>query len=160
MIERAMMEQTRGIKQVSEAVVHVKQMMGQIASATQAQSSGSEAILKASEGMRDIARRVNLTLTEQGRGGRQIAVAAENVTIGAGKIAAGTSEQRQAAGQILQAMERIQDLPRQNMKRVEGMTDALRTLNEQAALLNQELVTVTVRAHGPRPASPMKGKQP
>jgi phosphonate transport system substrate-binding protein len=137
---------------VSEAVAHVKQMMGQIASATQAQSSGSEIILKASEGMRDIARRVNLTLTEQGRGGRQIAEAAENVTARAGKIAAGTSEQRQGAGQILHAMERIQDLPRQTMKRMEGMTGALKMLNEQAALLNQELVTMTVRARGPRAA--------
>ena len=152
LIERAMMEQARGIKQVSEAVAHVKQMMGQIASATQAQSSGSEIILKASEGMRDIARRVNLTLTEQGRGGRQIAEAAENVTVRAGKIAAGTSEQRQGAGQILHAMERIQDLPRQTMKRMEGMTGALKMLNEQAALLNQELVTMTVRGRGPRAA--------
>ena len=152
MIERAMTEQTRGIKQVSEAVAHVKQMMGQIASATQAQSSGSELILKASEGMRDIARRVNSALTEQGRGGRQIAEAAENVTARAGKIAAGTSEQRQGAGQILHAMERIQDLPRQTMKRMEGLAGALKMLNEQAALLNQELVTMTVGARGPRAA--------
>ena len=150
MIERAMTEQTRGIKQVSEAVAHVKQMMGQIASATQAQSSGSEVILKASEGMRDIARRVNITLNEQGRGGKQIAEAAENVTERAGKIAAGTSEQRQGASQILHAMERIQDLPRQTMKRMEGMTGSLKVLNEQAALLNQELVTMTVRARGSR----------
>ncbi len=153
MIERAMMEQTRGIKQVSEAVAHVKQMMGQIASATQAQSSGSETILKASEGMRDIARRVNITLTEQGRGGRQIAEAAENVTARAGQIAASTWEQQQASDRIRETMERIQDLPRQTMKRVEGMTGALKMLNAQAALLNQELVTVTVRARGPRTAS-------
>jgi phosphate/phosphite/phosphonate ABC transporter binding protein len=152
MIERAMTEQTRGIKQVSEAVAHVKQMMGQIASATQAQSGGSETILKASEGMRDIARRVNITLTEQGRGGRQIAEAAENVTARAGQIAASTWEQQQASDRIREAMERIQDLPRQTMKRMEGMTGALKTLNEQAALLNQELVTVTVRARGPRAA--------
>jgi methyl-accepting chemotaxis protein len=153
MIERAMMEQTRGIKQVSEAVAHVKQMMGQIASATQAQSSGSETILKASEGMRDIARRVNMTLTEQGRGGKQIAEAAENVTARAGQIAASTWEQQQASDRIREAMERIQDLPRQTMKRVEGMTGALKTLNEQAALLNQELVTMTVRARGTRSIS-------
>jgi phosphate/phosphite/phosphonate ABC transporter binding protein len=102
--------------------------------------------------MRDIARRVNVTLTEQGRGGRQIAEAAENVTARAGKIAAGTSEQRQGAGQILQAMEQIQDLPRQTMKRMEGMAGALKILNEQAALLNQELVTMTVSARGPRTA--------
>jgi len=36
MIERSMSEQARGIKQVSEAVANVKQMMSQIASATQA----------------------------------------------------------------------------------------------------------------------------
>ncbi|OGW36328.1 MAG: hypothetical protein A2X58_03970, partial [Nitrospirae bacterium GWC2_56_14] len=53
---------------------------------------------------------------------------------------------------ILHAMERIQDLPRQTMKRMEGMTGALKMLNEQAALLNQELVTMTVRGRGPRAA--------
>ncbi len=153
MIERAMMEQTRGIKQVSEAVAHVKQMMGQIAEATQAQSSGSDTILKASEGMRDIARRVNSTLEEQGHGGKQIAAAAENVTALSGQIAAGTWEQQQASDGIREAMERIQDLPRQTMKRVEGMSGALKMLNEQAALLSQELVTVTGSARGLRTAS-------
>jgi len=145
MIERAMTEQSRGIKQVSEAVANVKQMMQQIASATQAQSKGTEMILHASEGMRDIARRVRIAMTEQGRGGKQIAEAAENVTARAEKIAAGTWEQRQISSQIVESMVRIQDLPRQNVKRMEGLTTAVQTLGEQAELLNAELVTMTAR---------------
>jgi methyl-accepting chemotaxis protein len=97
MIERAMAEQSRGIKQVSEAVGNVKQMMNQIATATQAQSKGSEMILTAAEGMRDIARQVKNAMTEQGRGGKQIAEAAENVTARAGTIA--SRHQRAASGQ-------------------------------------------------------------
>ena len=141
MIERAMAEQSRGIKQVSEDVGNVKQMMNHIASATQAQSKGSEMILTAAEGMRDIARQVKNAMTEQGRGGKQIAEAAENVTARAGMIAAGTREQRQVSRRILESMERIQDIPRQNMKLMEGLATAVKTLGEQVELVNKDLVT-------------------
>jgi methyl-accepting chemotaxis protein len=135
-----MTEQYRGIKQVSEAVMNVKQKMEQIAGATQAQTRGTENILSAAEEMRTIARQVRTAMTEQARGGKQIAVAADNVTMRAGKIAAGSREQRQAIGQILESLERILDLPRQNITRVDGMSVALKTLGEQAELLNREIV--------------------
>ncbi|MDA8424219.1 MAG: phosphate/phosphite/phosphonate ABC transporter substrate-binding protein [Nitrospiraceae bacterium] len=144
MIDRAMSEQARGIQQVSQAVANVKQMMEQIASATQAQTKGTEMILTAAEGMRDIARRVRIAMTEQERGGAQIAEAAENVTHRAGKIAAGSREQRQAVQQVQGSLEQIQDLPRRNMKGVEGMAGALKILGEQAELLNQEISSMTV----------------
>ena len=145
MIERSMAEQSRGVKQVSDAVANVKEMMDQIASATQAQSKGTELILKASEGMRDSSRQVHSAMTEQERGGKQIAEASENVTARAGKIAASTREQGRVSGQIVEAMERVQDLPRRNMKRMEGLSAVVRSLEEQARLLNQELITMTVR---------------
>jgi methyl-accepting chemotaxis protein len=139
MIERAMTEQYRGIKQVSEAVMNVKQMMEQIAGATQTQTRGTEKILVAAEEMQTIARQVRTAMAEQGRGGKQIAMAADNVTLRAGKIATGSHEQRQAIGQILESLERILDLPRQNITRVDGMSGALKTLEEQAELLNREI---------------------
>jgi phosphate/phosphite/phosphonate ABC transporter binding protein len=145
MIERAMTEQARGIKQVSEAVSNVKQMSAQIASATHAQTKGTELILNSAEGMRDIARQVRNAMAEQERGGKQIAAAADNVTTRAAAIAGGTREQQQSIKQILESMERIQDLPRQSVGRVESLSVALDTLGEQAELLNQELVTMTVR---------------
>ena len=148
MIDRAMSEQARGIQQVGEAITNVKQMTAQIASATQAQSKGTEMILSTAEEMRDIARRVRIAMTEQGRGGKQIAEAADNVTMRAGKIAAGTAEQRRAIQQVLNSLEQIEDLPRRNMRGVEGMVGALTTLGEQADLLNQEISTMTVtRGH-------------
>jgi methyl-accepting chemotaxis protein len=149
MIERAMTEQSRGIKQVTEAVANVKQMMSQIAMATQAQSKGTEMILTASEAMRDIARQVNNAMAEQERGGRQIAEAAENVTARAGRIAASTREQGQVSGQILDSLQRVQDLPRENTKRMESLAAAVKNLEEQAALLNRELATLTMRRTSP-----------
>jgi phosphate/phosphite/phosphonate ABC transporter binding protein len=145
MIERAMTEQARGIKQVSEAIANVKQMSAQIASATYAQTKGTELIQNSAEGMRDIARQVQNAMAEQERGGKQIAAAADNVTMRAGEIAGGTREQQQSIKQILEAIERIQDLPRQSVARVESLAVALDTLGGQAELLNQELVTMTVR---------------
>jgi phosphate/phosphite/phosphonate ABC transporter binding protein len=145
MIERAMTEQARGIKQVSEAIMNVKQMMMQIAGASHAQTVGTEKILGAAEGMRNIAHQVRASMTEQGRGGKQIAMAADNVTKRAGAIATGTREQRWVIGQIQESMERIQDFPRKNIKRVDDMAGVLKTLGEQAGLLNQEISTMKVR---------------
>jgi methyl-accepting chemotaxis protein len=118
--------------------------MEQIAGATQAQTRGTENILSAAEEMRTIARQVRTAMAEQGRGGKQIAVAADNVTMRAGKIAAGGREQRQAIGQILESMERTVDLPRQNLTRVDGMAVALKILGEQAELFNQEIVAMNM----------------
>ena len=145
MIERAMTEQARGIKQVSEAITNVKQMSSQIMSAMHAQTKGTEMILHAAEGMREIARQVRNAMTEQARGGKQIGAAADNVTVLAGTIAAGTGEQRQSILQIEESIIRIQDLPRQSVHRVESMAASVETLGEQAELLNREIVTMTVR---------------
>jgi methyl-accepting chemotaxis protein len=144
MIERAMAEQGRGIKQVSEAITNVKQKTAQITGATQAQTKGTERILGSAEGMRDIARRVRISMDEQGRGGRQIAAAAENVTVRAGAIANGTREQQQVIRQTLGVLERIQNLPRQNIKKVEEMAESLKVLEEQGKLLNQEIAGAIV----------------
>jgi methyl-accepting chemotaxis protein len=145
MIERAMTEQSRGVRQVSEAIDNIKQMMIQIAAATQAQTTGTDMILTASEGMRDITRQVHHAMTEQERGGKQIAEAAENVNVRAGQIAASTRDQGEVGGRILGAMKQVQDLPHQNKKRMESLVEAVKDLEEQTGLLNRELVAMTVR---------------
>jgi hypothetical protein len=147
MIERAMTEQARGIRQVSDAITNVMHMASQIASAMQAQSKGTEMILHTAEEMRDTSRRVKIAMTEQGRGGQQIAVAADNVTVRAGRIAAGTGE-RQAMEQIWRL--RRGSAPPTRTKRMEDMAAAIKTLGEQADLLGQEIVAMTAGkgAHG------------
>jgi len=145
MIGRAMTEQARGIRQVSEAIVNVRQMMQQISFATQAQSKGTEMILKAAEDMRDISHKVREVMNKQGRGSKQIIAAMENVTERSGQIAAGTWEQQQASQQILATMGGVQDLPNRNIKRVESMAAALKTLGEQADLLRQEIAVVAIQ---------------
>lgn len=145
MIERAMSEQGRGIKQVNDAIKNVKQMTAQITTATQGQTKGTEMILQAAEGMRDIARRVKAAMSEQGRGGKQIASAAENVTMRAGSIADGAHKQQQTIHRMLESMGRIQDVPRMNMERVEDMAAAINALGEQARLLDREIVAMAAR---------------
>ncbi len=120
-------------------------MMIQIAAATQAQTTGTEMILTASEGMRDIARQVHHAMTEQERGGKQIAEAAENVNVRAGRIAASTRDQGEVGGRILNAMVQVQDLPHQNKKRMESLVESVKDLEEQTGLLNRELAAMNVR---------------
>jgi methyl-accepting chemotaxis protein len=149
MIDRAMTEQARGIRQVSEAVNNVKQMTVQIADATQTQSKGTERILHAAEEMRDISRQVKRAMNEQGRGGKQIAEAAENVTAQAGSIAAVAQGQQEAVRQVGLAIERVRDLPMRNAERIEGAAaDAFKSLEDQALLLSRALDTVAVRNDG------------
>ena len=143
MIERSMSEQSRGIKQVSEAVSNVKQMMNQIAAATQAQSKGTEMILGASEGMRDISRQVNNAMIEQERGGKQIAMAAENVTARAATIAASTRQQGSLSSAIREEMERIQELPLQNVRLMEAIAASVKDLEDDAQQLKQQLMSMT-----------------
>jgi len=152
-IERAMAEQTNGIKKVGEAIRNVKQMSEQIMTATHAQTKGTEMILNSTDDMRTIARQVQNAMTEQGRGGKQIAGAADNVTARAGAIAAGTREQRQSILQILESLERIQNLPRQTVTRAESMAAALETLWQQTKQLNREIVTLTIRQDRHAPLS-------
>jgi methyl-accepting chemotaxis protein len=138
-IERATVEQTKGVRQVTEAMERINMMVHQIARATQEQSKGSEQIMLSSEKMRDMTQRVKISTEEQAKGSREITKAVENVTGRVEQIARGVDTQKQGTEIIVKSMGEIQRIASENVSLVRGMNQAVDTLTEQAGLLKREM---------------------
>lgn len=138
-IERATVEQTKGVRQVTEAMERINRMVHQIARATQEQSKGSEQIMLSSEKMRDMTQHVKISTEEQARGSREITKAVVNVTGRIEQIARGVDTQKQGTEVIVRSMGDIQRIASENVSLVRGMNQAVDTLTEQARLLKREM---------------------
>jgi methyl-accepting chemotaxis protein len=79
-IAKATVEQSRGSKQVTDAIGRIAETVQQIAQATQEQARGSELIIKGAEKMRSITQHVERSTAEQAKGGRQITKAIESIS--------------------------------------------------------------------------------
>jgi methyl-accepting chemotaxis protein len=78
-IVRATQEQSRGSRQITEAVNQVANMLQQISSAVKQQSEGIHQLARAAESMKDISSQVKLSTGEQAKGSHQISASMENV---------------------------------------------------------------------------------
>ena len=78
-IAQATVEQSKGSKQVTNAISRIAETVQQIALATAEQAKGSEQIMKSAEHMKVITQQVERSTEEQNRGGRQMSAAIENI---------------------------------------------------------------------------------
>lgn len=78
-IAQATVEQSKGSKQVTNAISRIAETVQQIAIATGEQAKGSEQIIKSAERMKVITQQVERSTEEQNRGGRQMTEAIENI---------------------------------------------------------------------------------
>lgn len=138
-IEKTTAEQTKGVAQITAAMVGVADQIEMIARAMQEQRRGSEQIAKAAERMRDITIQVKSATQEQTTGSRQIAQVVEAVTQQAGQIARSTSEQRQGAHHISDAVGRIQKITQDSVDLSIEMDMAVQALKERAEALQADL---------------------
>lgn len=138
-IEKATMEQTRGIRQVSEAIQRINTMVQQISKATQEQSRGSEQIMHASEKMRDMTRQVKMSTEEQAKGSRQITDAVESVTERVQQIARAVNEQKRGSEIIMKSVEDGRNISQQSVKVVTEMNSMVEELTKQAAHLKESI---------------------
>jgi len=138
-IERATMEQTRGIRQVTEAIQRINTMVQQISKATQEQSRGSEQIMHSSEKMRDLTRQVKMSTEEQAKGSRQITKAVESVTERVQQIARAVNEQKRGSEIIMRSVDDGRNISRQSVKVVTEMNKMVEELAKQAELLKQSI---------------------
>lgn len=144
-IERATMEQVRGIKQITDAIQQVNGMVRQIAKATQEQSRGGEQIMQAAERMRDVTRQVRLSTEEQAKGSKQITQAVDNVTERVQQIAKAINEQKRGSQVIMTSVEEIRGIAQQSVQLVSQMNQAVETLSKQAALLREEMTRFKIQ---------------
>ncbi len=138
-ISRAAAEQSRGMKQMTEAVERINQMAHQIARATSEQHGGSEQILGASERMREITRFVRNATAEQVKSGRMITDAVEAMTVKIGLVTRGAAEVRTGSDLIVQAIDRIKAEAQENARLSARLNSSVDMMAEQAAALQKKI---------------------
>jgi phosphate/phosphite/phosphonate ABC transporter binding protein len=138
-IEKATVEQSEGVRQVSDAMVAISDMVQQILKATQEQSTGAEQIMNASEKMSLITKQFKNAMTEQSKGSKQITQAVENVSDKVQHIASATAEQRKGSEEIVKAVDKIRDITSQSVNLAEEMDHSVMELSKQADILREEI---------------------
>ncbi len=108
-IARATVEQSKGSKQVTDAIGRIAETTQQIAAATAQQARGSELIMKSGEKMRTISQQVERSSEEQTRGGRQVTQSIENINGLVHQLHAAQRQQIQGSEQALKGAEHGED---------------------------------------------------
>ncbi|MBI5199730.1 MAG: HAMP domain-containing protein [Nitrospirae bacterium] len=114
-IEGAAVEQARGVKQVTESVERVKDMIVNIANAIRELRNGTDQIVKAMEVVDSISKHVKKAMEDQSSGSRQIGSVAENTVEKTRLISKATEEQRIGTESILRSIDEVKTVA------VEGM---------------------------------------
>ena len=138
-ISKAAGEQTRGIRQVSDAVAKINEMTHQIARATNEQKAGSEQIMRTSEKMRELTHFAKASTDEQARGGKNISSAVENITGKIRMVNRAAGEVQAGSDLVVKAIERIKDIAKSNAEQAAGLSVAMDVMVAQSETLNKEI---------------------
>jgi methyl-accepting chemotaxis protein len=138
-ISKAAAEQTRGIRQVSDAVEKISEMTHQIAKATKEQKAGSEQITRAAEKMRELTRFVKTSTDEQAKGSKSITAAVEKMNAKTGLVNRAASEVQAGSELIVNAIDRIKEIAKANADEAAGLDKTVDEMAEQAKILKQEI---------------------
>jgi methyl-accepting chemotaxis protein len=152
-ISKTAAEQTRGIKQVNEAVERINDMTHQIARATNEQKAGSEQIMQAAVRMRELTRFVKTSSEEQAKAGKDITEAVENISAKIGMVNRATGEVQAGSDLIVKAIDRIKEIAKANADLAAGLNGAMDVMDKQSALLRKEIEKFKTADAGSRSAA-------
>ncbi len=138
-ISKAAAEQTRGIRQVSDAVEKINEMTHQIAHAANAQRAGSDQIMRASEKMRELTRFVKNSTEEQAKGSKDITVSVENMSTKIGMVHRAAGEVQAGSDLIVKAIERIKEIAKSNADLSVGLNIAMDVMVKQSETLKKDI---------------------
>lgn len=138
-IVRATQEQSRGSRQITEAVNQVANMLQQISTAVKQQSAGIQQLAEAAESMKDIASQVKLSTSEQAKGSHQINDNMERVRTMLQQIDQASKEQSQRSQQVVEAVAAVRKVAENNAARTLEMDKVVENLAEQAKSLDREI---------------------
>ncbi len=122
-IARATVEQTKGSKQVTDAINVVATTVQQVATATSEQARGAEQIMKSAEKMKSITRHVERSTQEQTRGSRQITQAIETISEMVSQLSTAHQGQTQNADTIVARLSSIREAAQSQMELIERALD-------------------------------------
>lgn len=144
-IERATVEQAKGVNQVTQSIDRIRDMVVHIAKATSEQAKGVEQIILAAEKMRDVTHHVRIATSEQSKASKQIIQTVEIVTEKIQEIANAVQEQKIGSDQIVNSIEGAKDLPKRNMDLSYEISRRINALTKATDLLNAEVGRFKVR---------------
>jgi len=138
-IVRATQEQSRGSRQITEAVNQVANMLQQISSAVKQQSDGIQLLAQAAESMKDISSQVKLSTGEQAKGSHQISASMENIRNMMQQIDQASREQSTRSQQVVTAVSAVRKVAENNAARTAELDKVVENLAEQAQVLEKEI---------------------
>jgi methyl-accepting chemotaxis protein len=138
-IVRATQEQSRGSRQITEAVNQVSNMLQQISSAVKQQSDGIQQLAQAAESMKDISSQVKLSTGEQAKGSHQISASMENIRNMMQQIDQASKDQSDRSRQVVEAVSAVRKVAESNAARTAELDKVVENLAEQANVLEREI---------------------
>ena len=138
-IVRATQEQSRGSRQITEAVNQVANMLQQISSAVKQQSVGIQQLAQSAESMKDISSQVKLSTGEQAKGSHQISASMENIRTMMQQIDQASKAQSTRSQQVVAAVSAVRQVAESNAARTAELDKVVENLTEQANVLEKEI---------------------
>ncbi len=138
-IVRATQEQSRGSRQITEAVNQVANMLQQISSAVNQQSEGIKQLAEAAESMKDISSQVKLSTGEQAKGSHQISASMENIRNMLQQIDAASKEQSDRSRQVVEAASAVRKVAEENAARTTELDKVVEDLAKQSDILDKQI---------------------
>lgn len=138
-IAKATQEQTLGLRRVAEASDKFSLEVKQISKATREQAAGTSKIMEAIERIKDLSRSVQSATREQAEGSKTISRATEQVREFASNINNLIEGHRTDAANVASIVARNLKVIEENMQRVQNMENGIEGLIQLTTSLNEEI---------------------
>ncbi len=116
------------ISEIVDSITDTSKLVGEVAEATETQTSGARQVLQTSSEMHQIAEQLELSAREQADGARQILHAVESMNSMTQQVADASSEQKRGGDLIVRAIEGIANVAHQNLVATEQLSRATQSL--------------------------------
>ncbi|MBE9527722.1 MAG: HAMP domain-containing protein [Proteobacteria bacterium] len=135
LIEKATIDQTKGVVQISHSTQMINTMVEDIKSAADEQSKASEEILKDTVQMKGLIEQVKLTTNGQARDSKDVTGAILQVAEKINTVAEATAEQMMLSKRIINAINTVKHVAEDNAGLATSLEKTVKNMNKQADTL-------------------------
>jgi methyl-accepting chemotaxis protein len=126
------------LSQIVQSVGRTSELVRDVHTATQEQSTGAAQILKTSSGMQNVTQQLATAAREQAHGARQIMSSVAMMNRMTQQVADATSEQMKGGDQVVKAVETIAQIAQQYLTATEQLSNATQSLAGEAERLKRQ----------------------
>jgi len=135
--EQAVEITRRVLEDIVSSVKQTTDLVGEVYTATQEQSSGAAQIVSTSANMQNVTRQLAFAAKEQAGGAGEIIKAVDVMNRMTQQVADGSREQKQGGDLVVKAVERIAQVAQQNLSAAEQLSSATLALANEADRLQR-----------------------